>query len=443
MLLDWIRRGSVVAATIAALALSTAVSAFEPPPFPRIGGIQIGSPFNYNDPTYQTNLARQSVMILSDYPTLAPGGQSMNSIVQAIKAKNPNALVFVYVNANELRADQASGTKSWGAYRDKITSMKWWLYPDNKLVSLINAGSGTVGDMALNVTQFTPKDSSGNTAIDWITRFYVSSYATPAPAIDGFFMDNVFWKPYINGDWNRDGKLDLQTDPAVQSWFRQGYARYFSLVKTLMPGKLQLGNVGDWGAPAATITEYQGMANGGVMEGYIGKSWSVETWGSWAAMMAQYRKVMGALAAPKLGIFNQWGSVTDYQGMRYGLGSCLLGDGYYSFTATSKNYYGVVWFDEYDAKLGNASAAPTAAWSKGVWRREFDNGIVLVNPKGNGPQTVALDGSFVKIKGKQDSATNNGQTVTSVTLKDRDGLILLRATPVTRPAAPQKVTVEQ
>ncbi|MDB6088078.1 MAG: hypothetical protein JWN85_862, partial [Gammaproteobacteria bacterium] len=349
----------------------------------------------------------------------------------------------VYVNSNQMRADQASGTAAWGALRDKITSMKWWLYSDSKMTSYVGAGFGTPGDNAVNNTLFTPKDSSGNNGIDWITRFFVTNYAAPAPAIDGFFMDNVFWRPYIDGDWNRDGKIDKQTDPTVQSWLRQGYARYFSLVKTLMPGKYQLGNIGDWGDPASKLTEYQGLVNGGTLEGYIGKSWSVETWAGWSAMMDRYRKTMANMAAPKLGIFNQWGSATDYQGMRYGLGSCLLNDGYYSFTDNSKGYYGVVWFDELDAKLGNGSAAPTTAWSKGVWRRDFDNGIVLVNPKGNGPQTVSLGGSFVKIKGKQDPTTNDGQTVTTVTLKDRDGIVLLRPTPVTRPAAPQKVTIQQ
>jgi hypothetical protein len=443
MLLEKIRRGSVVAATITALALSSVASAFSPPPFPRVGGIQIGSPFNYNDPTYQASLARQDIMILADYPTMAPGGQSMNSAVQAIKAKNPNALVFVYVNSNQMRADQASGTAAWGPMRDKLNSMKWWLYSDSKLTASVGAGFGTPGDNAVNNTLFTPKDSSGNTAIDWLTKYFVTSYATTAPAVDGFFMDNVFWRPYIDGDWNRDGKIDKQTDPTVQSWLRQGYARYFALMKTLMPGKYQLGNIGDWGDPASTLTEYQGLVNGGTLEAYMGKSWSVETWAGWSAMMDRYRKTMANMAAPKLGIFNQWGSATDYQGMRYGLGSCLLSDGYYSFTDTSKGYYGVVWFDELDAKLGNGAAPPTAAWQKGVWRREFDNGIVLVNPKGNGPQTVTLGGSFVKIKGKQDPTTNNGQTVTTVTLKDRDGIILLRTAPVTRPAAPQKVTIEQ
>ena len=442
MLLDLIRKGTFVAAATIALAASTTSFAWNPPNFPRVGGIQIGSPFNYQDPTYEANLAKQSIMVLADYPTMAPGGMSMQQAVSNIKAKNPNALVFTYVNANQLRSDQALGTTSWGPYRSTINSMKWWLYSDKSLTKFVNSGFGTPGDNAINMTLFTPKDSSGNTAIDWMTRFFVNTYSKPAPAIDGFFMDNVFWRPYIDGDWNRDGVVDSQTNPTVQSWLRQGYARYFSLVKTLMPGKYQLGNIGDWGNPSSTLTEYQGMVNGGVLEAFIGKSWSVETWAGWANMLAQYRKVMSASAAPKLVIFNQWGSSTDYQGMRYGLGTCLLDDGYYSFTDTNKGYYGVVWFDELDQSLGAAQAKPTAAWQKGVWRRDFDNGIVLVNPKGNGPQTVTLETSYLKIRGTQDPATNSGQSVTTVTLKDRDGIMLLRPNPVTRPATPTSFSVE-
>ena len=442
MLFDLIRRGTLVAAATLAFAASTTSFAWNPPNFPRVGGIQIGSPFNYQDPTYEANLAKQSIMVLADYPTMAPGGMSMQQAVSNIKAKNPNALVFTYVNANQLRPDQALGTTSWGPFRSQINSMKWWLYSDKPLLQFVNSGFGTAGDNAINMTLFTPKDSSGNTAIDWMTRFFVNTYSKPAPAIDGFFMDNVFWRPYIDGDWNRDGVVDSQTNPTVQSWLRQGYARYFSLVKTLMPGKYQLGNIGDWGNPSSTLTEYQGMVNGGVLEAFIGKSWSVETWAGWANMLAQYRKVMSASAAPKLVIFNQWGSSTDYQGMRYGLGTCLLDDGYYSFTDTNAGYYGVVWFDELDQSLGAAQAAPTAAWQKGVWRRDFDNGIVLVNPKGNGPQTVTLETSYLKIKGTQDPVTNSGQAVTTVTLKDRDGIMLLRPNPVTRPATPTGFSVE-
>ncbi len=69
---------------------------------------------------------------------------------------------------------------------------------------------------------------------------------------------------------------------------------------------------------------------------------------------------------------------------------------------------------------------PPAAGQNGVWRRDFDHGIALVNPKGNGAQTVSLGGTFVHLTGSQNPSLNNGSAVTSVTLQDRDGLILLR-----------------
>ena len=47
-----------IAAGLAALAASAAASAWTPPSFPRIGGIQIGSPFNYDNPNYQAQLAK-------------------------------------------------------------------------------------------------------------------------------------------------------------------------------------------------------------------------------------------------------------------------------------------------------------------------------------------------------------------------------------------------
>jgi hypothetical protein len=38
--------------------------------------------------------------------------------------------------------------------------------------------------------------------------------------------------------------------------------------------------------------------------------------------------------------------------------------------------------------------------------------------------------------------TNSGKTVTTVTLKDRDGIVLLRQSPVVRPATPAGFAVE-
>jgi hypothetical protein len=148
------------------------------------------------------------------------------------------------------------------------------------------------------------------------------------------------------------------------------------------------------------------------------------------------------MAEPKLVAFNQHGDKTDYQALRYGLGSCLLDNGYFSFTDSALKYTSVTWFDEFDANLGQQSEGPvTKAWQNGVYRRNFENGIVLVNPKGNGPREVTLEEDFRRIKGTQAPSVNNGQLTRKVQLADRDGIILLRLKPLPPPSAPKLVGV--
>ena len=418
------RRLAVSCLAIAALALPLRAFAFTPPPFPRLGGIEIGGQANYDDPAYQAELASLSMMILKYWPGLAPRRESMESIVKAIKAKNPNALVFFYTILDE---EPLSAAGAMSPLIDQVNVMHWWLTGSTSATpvpSFYGHGVYTV-----NSTPYTRKDASGNDSIDWIARWYVDNYYQPNPDIDGLFMDNVFVRPRVAGDWYDNGSVLEPSDPKAAAALQAGYERWFSLTHELMPGKYQIGNLGSWakGGKSLIPAGYRGMTNGGVLEALIGQSWSTESWAGWQAMMNQYDTIMQAVSAPKLVLFNQWGSPTDYQSFRYGFASCLMNDGYYGFTSSATRYHGVVWFDEYNAKLGAAvGAPPTSAWQKGVWRRDFTNGIALVNPKGNGPQTVTLGGTFVKIKGSQDPAVNNGQTATQVTLQDRDGLILLR-----------------
>jgi hypothetical protein len=49
-----------------------------------------------------------------------------------------------------------------------------------------------------------------------------------------------------------------------------------------------------------------------------------------------------------------------------------------------------------------------------------------VNPKGNGPQTVAVGSGYRHFLGVQDPVINDGQPVSSVTLHDRDAVLLVR-----------------
>lgn len=422
-------------------------SAVAKPGFPRLGGVQNGSPFNYNDPAYQKQLARLDMTVLGMYPGLKPGGMSMNQVVSNIKSINPNTLVFLYVSANELGSSSVTGP-AWDAVRAKMNAMNWWLHSSGRSGPIVASSYGA-NYQTINTTAFVPNDASGNDAMEWMTRFFVDNYYKPNPSIDGFFMDNVFWKTRVAGDWNLSGSTESAGDTNASAWLRQSYRRYFDLVKSLMPGKLQIGNIADLGDPKAVAPELQGAMGGGVIEGLMGASYSVETWGTWSQMMAWYRKSMAISAEPKLVVFNQKGSATDYQGLRYGLASCLMDDGYFAYTDSSKGYYGVTWFDEFDANLGQATSSPsTSAWQNGVYRRDFENGIALVNPKGNGTVTVTLEQDYWRLSGKQAPSVNNGQVTRTVTLKDRDGIILLRSAggspsvSTARPAAPQSVVVE-
>ena len=68
--------------------------------------------------------------------------------------------------------------------------------------------SGTGYGYETNTTTFTSTNSSGQHYVDWRAAWQVQTFATPNPAIDGFYTDNVFWKPRVDGDWNRDGASD-------------------------------------------------------------------------------------------------------------------------------------------------------------------------------------------------------------------------------------------
>ena len=92
---------------------------------------------------------------------------------------------------------------------------------------------------------------------------------------------------------------------------------------------------------------------------------------------------------------------------------------------------GDVWFDDVHFQAGATS----------VWRRDFQNGIVLVNST-ELPLTVPLEDTFRRILGAHAPAVNNGVLSSTGTLPPHDAIFLLRGSlDRTRPAAIQDLRI--
>lgn len=409
--------------------------------FPRLGISPIGSPHDYQNPDRQAHYARYDVVSLAIWPGWESWrGTTMDAVARGIKSRNPKARVFLYVANNEF---DVGGDPASGPFRELYEALNangWWLYA-------IGGGGARVkstwGDthMIVNTTRFTTRNSAGENYLDFFARYAVDKFLAPNPAVDGLNLDNVFWKPRVDGDWNRDGVSDDQNNATVQFWLRDGARAQMEAFRRRAPGKLFIGNIADWG-DASSLDPLEGQLSGGVIESLVGQPYSVESWGGWRAMMSWYRRSLNATAEPKLAIFGVDGKANDYRLFRYTYASCLLDDGIFQYQPDNSAAQ-MAWFDEYEHKLGRAlSGAAVTPWKQGVYRRDFERGIVLVNPKGNGAQTLELEREYQRIAGRQDPGTNDGKLTRVVTIPDRDGLVLLRVAAVARPQPPSNVVVE-
>ncbi|MGH8588195.1 MAG: putative glycoside hydrolase [Gammaproteobacteria bacterium] len=436
----WSVHVAIIAALVwanSALAAPTLKTAF-----PRLGGTKIGAPHAYDDPATQAQLAKLDYILIDLFPNWG-SVTKMRNAVKAIKAKNPNIVILDYV-IQEAIHNTSAGLKR---LRNKLDAEHWWLYQNGGGGTKVSGPLANDPAFTTNFTNTAPKDANGDRWNTWFAKYVYNTIWSKVPELDGTFTDNVFWKPRVSGDWNRDGTTDSQKNAAIYPEFRAGMMAHLNKIKELMPGKLVTGNIGDWGRPEATVPEYAGQLDGGLLERYIGETWSNEGIdqdgvyngrGSWSRMMGAYHKVMGLVKAPKLVIFGMKGKPTDYKAFRYGFASALMDDAYFDFSDGTGSIYTtkVVWFDEYDLAgsrntswLGNAIDSPqTAPWQNGVYRRRFQNGMVLVNPRGNGDRTVTIGSGYKRFKGKQDTAHNNGLAATSVELADRDGILLVATT---------------
>jgi hypothetical protein len=128
------------------------------------------------------------------------------------------------------------------------------------------------------------------------------------------------------------------------------------------------------------------------------------------------------------GIVFDAGAETD-AGREYGLAAYFLVDAGRDSLGNSPGGTPDDWWRGYDVTLG-APTGPRYAW-QGVLRRDFQHGLVLVNPPDAASRTVALDRPHTDLGGRPRVA---------VTLGPAAGAVLRSA--ATAPTAPRVIDVQ-
>jgi len=415
--------------------------------YPRLAAIQIGTGATVTEDRLQ-EWARQHFVITPFWRTWSSGGYDIETLPAGLKKYNANARIFPYSNPWDVYENS-----TWAFCNNKIGSESslngnydWWLR--NSSGSRFNA-VGNPSRYFVNIGDDVATDSNGLTWTQWWARWQNASPSDSGDWVqssgkglsqgdwDGVFLDNITLNRYyfesISADWDDDGTNDALETTKTNDLILYGQQAVVSEWRTLHPTRYVLGNLANL---VSNINQppnagYSALFDGGVVE----HAFRPEVWGGWDQMMTEYRRAFGFCQSPNLILFhvslsdvnsrNPGIAYSDARWNRYFLTSCLMDNGYYF--VTPGGYTEIGWFDEHGISLGDAIDGPQlSAWSNGVYRREFDNGLALVNPKGNGTRTVNVGAGWRRFSGTQDPTHNNGEVVTSVTLEAQDGIILVR-----------------
>lgn len=388
--------------------------------FPRVMGMNISGPAYYGTADYQQQLSKPAIVIMGFWAGWSKNKDHVTEgdVVRALKAANPKLLVGQYTIMNEWKlSDEPLNVRR--DLSQKLDAEGWWLRDTRG-----NRKQWTPNFRAwdINITEWAKPDGNGERYPEWLAKKDYETFFKSVPEFDLWYFDLAISRPAVEAaDWDGDGRDDSKNDPRIAAAYRRAQVAHWEAARRLHPTALFIGNSDDVSSP-----EYSGKLQGVFMEAVIGKSYSTERWKGWEGVMTRYRSAMRHTAAPHIVGFNVHGKKDDYQRLRYGLTSCLLDDGYFTYTDEEVGYRSVPWFDEYEADLGMPVESPVMApGSDGIYRRRFERGMVLVNP-GALSKNVAIESGYRRINGQQAPTVNDGTPVTSISLQGKDGIILIK-----------------
>ncbi|MEA3249123.1 MAG: putative glycoside hydrolase [Patescibacteria group bacterium] len=328
-----------------------------------------------------------------------------------LRELNPDITILAYVPSK-------SYNHAWGdsLHRDLANRIdsSWWLTdPDGQRISIW------------------PGTEMLNTVSPWSRELpkFVSEEIWSTGLWDGIFYDefsaNISW---VNGGWidiHRDGQKD---DPhlADVAWER-ATVNMLRETRTLLGPSAVIMTNGD------STASLQPFVNGRMFESFP-TPWHGQ--GRWQDSVSSYLGLHLEVGYRPTFIINgnsgNSGNNTDYRKMRFTLASTLMGDGFFSYDFGEQDHGQLWWYDEQDAQLGepigpamNQFSLDSADVVPGLWRRDFQNGVVFLNSTGQ-TQAVHFRAELEHLKGTQDPFTNDGSLTNAVAIPPNDGVILLK-----------------
>jgi hypothetical protein len=472
-------------------AVTVSGSAPAPPvvglPFPRIG-VQAISGGQLMPAANDNALARYEMVIIggnfNNWSSTA--GRTRDAVVTSLKGQThtgKNAVTPIVLQYQDFA--EVNPSAPWDPeFLTVVTSNNWFLYNSGSSGTKTPSsysGSFNVVDMDHAVGT---DSGSGLWPWQWVANDFYCIFITgsctnqgsgmASSHLDGAYIDVTSIKALTGGcgDWLRTGTCQADTNATAVAGTQTGKQDMISYWRTLTGTSYSIainnnaahdcsatgqGGAGITCAGLATI----GTPDYGMQQFMWSSSASESTcpsplnFGSWTLAMGWYQNETASLKSGGLPQLTGCLVATDYQTLRYSLGFCMVGGNAVCFyglggndvvdddtgeaTCTSGGCFPV--FDEFwggsrslAGYCGNAlattqGAVQTAAWQNGVWRRDFQNCTIVVNPTGNGTQTITLGGTFWFLSGTQAPTVNTGASTTGFSLAAGDGRVLLTSAP--------------
>jgi hypothetical protein len=312
----------------------------------------------------------------NEYVILKP---SETNRLQQIKAANPNVKVLMYKNLSASIDYPSDVYLTAGVSHDEADSQhpEWFLL-------------NTSGQ------RFTHKDYGNLWAMDVGSASYQQRWADnvlrslKTLGFDGVFIDDT--NPTMKGHYDPTKVAKYPTDEAYQQATESALAKISPQLRSA--GYSVVANIGHFGEFPDVGQRWLQYVDGAMDENF-GK-WG-NTAGSGYAWEGYWKNELRSLKfAQQHG--KDFLAVThsadgDAAAARYGWGTMLLGANGHAQFALHSNYTSENWFAEYDYEIGEP-VGQESLLSSGAHRRQFSNGMVVVNPTSNQVSVDLCGGTY-------------------------------------------------